>query len=114
VLVTAVTWAPSDLAIWTANVPTPSPGAVDQHPLPRLDLPFVAQALPGGTARDGDRRGLLERQVTGLRRQAVCEGRRVLGEGSDPHAEDLISRRLSRRAHRISLSGQEVPLSFRR
>src|SRR5215211_1607413 len=64
--------------------------AVDQHLLPRLDLPLVAEALQGGERRDGHGRRLLEREAGGLRRDSDANVH-VLGEGSGPAAEDLVT-----------------------
>ena len=51
--VTPVTSEPYDLAIWTAKVPMPPEGAIDQHPLPGLDFSVVAKALSAVTAAIG-------------------------------------------------------------
>ena len=63
---TAVTSAPSAFAICTAKVPPG--GAVDQHLLPGLYLPLVAERLKGGQRRDRHGRGFLERHVGRLAR----------------------------------------------
>ena len=58
-------------AICTANVPTPPDGAVDQHPLPRLEMRLVAQPLQRGASCDRDGAGLLEREVRRLREEVL-------------------------------------------
>ncbi len=65
--------------------------ADDQNPLPRLDLPVVAQALQGGQAGDGDRRRLLEGEVRGPVRELLLPSERILGEGALADAEHLVA-----------------------
>jgi hypothetical protein len=80
VLQTAVTSAPSDLAIWTANVPTPPDAPFDQDLLPILDLTRVAQTHEGGGSRQWHRRRLLERQAGGFEFDHTVRDRDVFGE----------------------------------
>jgi hypothetical protein len=97
----------------------------------------VAQALQGGQAGDGDRRGLLEGEVRRLGRELVLRSAGVLGEGALAEAEHLIAglesghlvadrfhdpgdvrardrglgraEPVARQAHRVRQAGHEVP-----
>ena len=92
VLHTPVTSAPNDLAICTANVPTPPDAPGDQDLLSRLDIPVIAQSLEGSKRRHADRRGLLECEIGRFQRQPLLGGGRILGEGALAPTEDLLTR----------------------
>ena len=64
---------------------------VDQDLLPWLNLPLVAKPLQCGERRHRDGRRLLQRQVGRFRRDCVANAH-VLGEGSVPRAEYLVTR----------------------
>lgn len=64
-------------------------GADEQHFLPRLDPPMVAQALQGGQAGDSDHRRLLEGEVCWSGSELVFASERVLGGSA--LAEHLIA-----------------------
>jgi hypothetical protein len=72
--------------------PNASRRADDQHLLPRLNLPHVAQSLERGGAGGGNGRRLLEGEVRRLGRNLVRSSGRVLGEGAVAGAEHLIAR----------------------
>src|SRR6266511_2730038 len=97
VLHTPVTWAPSALAIWTANVPTPPDAPVDEDLLSWLHVGRVPQRLQGRARGGGNARGLLEGDRGRLRDDLVARGERVLGEGAGDvevaaGSEDLVAR----------------------
>jgi hypothetical protein len=71
--------------------PYGSPRTDDQHLLPGLHLPLVAECLEGGEAGGGDSRRLLEAEVRGLGRDLVLPSGGVLGEGAGGDAEHLIA-----------------------
>src|SRR5438128_1016895 len=73
-----------------------APCAVDEDPLPRLQLALVTQTLQRGRPGDADGRGLGERKLRRLRQQAVLPSRRVLREGASCDAKDLVARSQSR------------------
>ena len=89
VLHTAVTSAPSALAICTANVPA-SERPVDQHLLPGLEPALVAEPLQGRDRGHGHGRSLLERHAGRLRHDGVTHAD-VLGERSVPGAVDGVA-----------------------
>jgi hypothetical protein len=80
--------------------------SVDQHPLPGPHARLGAQALQGREPRDGEGRGLLERQAARLRPQAVLGGRHGLGEGPVPRPEDLVA---GLEARHVAAGGLDLP-----
>src|SRR5580704_16133738 len=79
VLHTAVTSAPSSLAICTANVPTP-PDALNENFVARLNPSPVAKTLERRNCRDGYSGCVLKRQVGWLRCQSLFRCAYVLGK----------------------------------
>ncbi len=90
-LQTPVTSAPSAAAIWTANVPDPSRGAVDQNPLPGLDFAAVADRVQGGHGCHRHCRRLFERQAGRFGDDEGGVGDGIFGEGASGEAEDLVA-----------------------
>src|SRR5436189_6070934 len=107
VLHTPVTSAPNDLAIWTANVPTPR-RTDDHHLLSRPNPPLITNGIEGGKGRVSNGRGLLEREVARLRQKPVLLSTRVFGKGAVAPAENLIAwlKLLNGPADRFNLSRQ--------
>src|SRR5687768_4530223 len=67
-------------------------GTVDQDPLPRLDLPLIAQTLQGGQPRDRDGCCLLKRNTAWFRRDAaLLADCHVLGERPASSAVYLVT-----------------------
>src|SRR6516165_10858665 len=66
--------------------------AVDQYPLPRLQVRLVAHGLQRGEAGDGDGGSLLEGQPGGLGREVFRLAVHVLGQRPAAMAEDLLTR----------------------
>ncbi len=64
--------------------------AVDQDPLPRLDLSMVTEGLQCRERRNGYGSGLLERHVRGLLDQSSLGSSHILGEGPGPPAEYIV------------------------
>jgi hypothetical protein len=89
---TPVTSTPNDLAICTANVPTPNPRTVNQHLVPRLNPPLIAKTLQVGERRHWHRSGFLERQLFRLPDQGRLGSARILGKGSAARAENRVAR----------------------
>src|SRR3989442_12186743 len=93
VLHTAVTSAPSALAILYGERADASRRTVDEHLLPWLNLPLVAKTLQRGERRHGHGRCLLERHVCRLRHHcSILANTDVLGECATPPAEHLVTR----------------------
>ena len=87
----AVTSAPNDLAICTADVPTPPDAAFDQHPVPCPHFPLIANGSQSGERRVPDGRRLFEREVRRLGQEVVLSSARILGEGAFTPAEHLVA-----------------------
>jgi hypothetical protein len=64
---------------------------VDQHSLPGLNLPLVAEALKGRRSRDRDGGRLLEGDIGGFVRQAVFARAHILGERAAACAEHALT-----------------------
>src|SRR6185436_11717798 len=67
-------------------------GSDHQHRLTWLQVRVVAERLEGGTPRDGNRRGLFERDVRRLARELVRACDCELGERPSGEAHDLVAR----------------------
>src|SRR5665213_2387839 len=91
VLHTAVTRASSDLAICTANVPTPPAAPLMRTCCPLRILP-LSQALQRGDSGDGYGCGLLPGDVFRFESERRCGGAHVFGEGAFGCPEDRITR----------------------
>ena len=91
VLHTPVTSAPNDLAICTANSPTPPEAPMIRTCCPGCDPAGVAKRLEGGAGGGGYGCRLLEGEVRRLERERVFSGGCVLGKGAVAGAEDLVA-----------------------
>ena len=91
VLQTPVTSAPYDLAICTANVPTPPRRAVNQDLLSRSNLPFVAKTLQPGECRHRYRSCLRERHAMWLDNQCRLVATHILRKGPAAGTEHVIA-----------------------
>src|SRR4051812_19434253 len=80
---------------------------VDQHPVPNLHLPLIANGGEGCERGVSDGRRLLEREVGRLRQEVALHGAGILGEGAPTPAEHLITRSklLDASADRLDLTG---------
>ena len=67
-------------------------GAVDEDVLACLNFAFIAKALQGGDAGDGDGRSLFPGEVRWLQSEARLGCTPVFGEGAGGRAEDCIAR----------------------
>src|SRR6478672_2999925 len=65
---------------------------VDQHPVPGLHLPLIANGSEGGERGVSNGRRLPEREAGRLRQDVVLRSARILGEGAPTPAEHLIAR----------------------
>ena len=97
VFVTAVTYAPRALAIWTANVPTP-PAPQTSTRCPARTCALSTQTLQCGASREAESRGLLgsgqglHTVVTvGQERQTTNTDRRGQGVRSSPLVPALLA-----------------------
>src|ERR1700704_5789908 len=82
VLHTAVTSAPNDLAIWTANVPTPPDAPFNQNLVAWLDASLITKTLKGGDCRDWYGCCVVTRTVGWLQRQLIFNSTHILGQPS--------------------------------
>ena len=94
VLQTPVTSAPNDLAICTANVPTPPDAPFTSTLLYRLNVSLVAKALQRGEGRHRYGSRLLERDVIRLHDQYRLGSANILGKGPLPMNPDFGPRSL--------------------
>src|SRR3954454_5404989 len=65
---------------------------VDQHPVPGLHLPLIANGREGGERGVSNCRRLLEREVGRIRQDGALRSARILGERTPAPAEHLIAR----------------------
>jgi hypothetical protein len=85
-------------------------GAINQHPVARLNLPLVANPLQGDDGRLGNGRGLLEGQPGWFERHGCTPNADILGKPiaiAHGFAKDFITRlkRLVVSANRFNLAG---------
>ena len=90
-LQTPVTFAPSAFAICTANVSDAARRTDDQHRLPCLHLPVIANRSEGGSGGVSNRGRLLKREVCRLGEEVGLQSTRIFGEGAPAPAENLIA-----------------------